>query len=269
MFLTKNISFRFTKAYSSTRYGHEGLNKYTSSRSRNRANESGYQQEKDTNRMSSRIYPHQTNPNTRGKQTHREIGRRVPWQEVPMTGNDQARPAAVAYKQAFNGALENQSMGVLSSYGVVTVLILNSALRLYTSTKFKKDGSEYDWVAPSLFHLLSGVCVISGAFTGVMFQLLNLYSKTALSMGNEAGYLSFKAATASFRKLGFYTFLLCLGTFTGTFVLSFYEKVKDDDRLGDTIFYFIGFLALLGIGLIKIILDAATAHIFTPEMGFQ
>jgi len=165
---------------------------------------------------------------------------------------------------AFNSALESQSMGVLSSYGVVTVLILNSALRLYTSSKFKKDGSKYDWVAPSLFNIFTGVCVISGAFTGVMFQLLNLYSKTALSMGNEAGYLAFKASTASFRKVGFYTFITCLATFTSSFVLTFYEKVKDDRRLGWPLFYFIGILALVGMGVIQQILNTATIYIFTP-----
>jgi hypothetical protein len=166
-------------------------------------------------------------------------------------------------------ALESQSMGVLSSYGVVTVLILNSALRLYTSTKFKKDGTKYDWVAPCLFNLSSGICVISGAFTGVMFQLLNLYSKTALSTGNATGYLAFKAATANFRKLGFYTFLTCLGTFTGTFMLSFYEKVEGDDRLGRNQLYFMGSLALMGIIVIKQILTYATVHIFTPALGLH
>lgn len=171
---------------------------------------------------------------------------------------------------AFNSALESQHMGVLSSYGVVTVLVLNSALVLYLSTKYEtKDGAKYDWVKPFLFHLISGVCVLSGTFTGVMFQLLNIYSKTALSMGNEAGYLAFKAATAKFRKLGFYTFLTCLGTFTGTFVLSFYEKVKDDGRLGNYFKCFIGMLALAGIFGVKIILNGATTHIFTPEMGFS
>ena len=166
---------------------------------------------------------------------------------------------------AFNSALESQHMGVLSSYGVVTVLILNSALVLYLSTKYEaKDGAKYDWVKPFLFHLISGVCVLSGTFTGVMFQLLNIYSKTALSMGNEAGYLAFKASTASFRKVGFYTFITCLATFTSSFVLTFYEKVKDDRRLGWPLFYFIGILALVGMGVIQQILNTATIYIFTP-----
>lgn len=172
-------------------------------------------------------------------------------------------------------AKESQHLAVLSSYTVLTVLILNSALRLYTTTKFKRKSannnkiqkmSKYDWVLPNLFSFCAGTCVITGAFTGVMFQLLGIYSKSALSYGNYAGYATFKAATHWYRKLGFHTFLTCLASFVAVFLISMRNMTDEDERLGDRIFALMVVLTFLGGIVIKKILNLATAHIFAPMM---
>eukprot|EP00980_Cylindrotheca_fusiformis_P011276 scaffold2597_cov116-Cylindrotheca_fusiformis.AAC.4 len=175
--------------------------------------------------------------------------------------------AAAALSTALDMEKETQNIAVLSSYGVVTVLVLNSALRLYTSTKIKRDPSKkYDWVLTSLFSLFSGLCVISGAFTGVMFQLLRIYAKSALGMGNIEGYKAFQAATAPYTNLGFHTFLVCLSSFVGTFLINFYNMTRDDDAWGGKIFCLMAFLTLAGGVVIKHILNLATLHIFAPPI---
>jgi hypothetical protein len=171
--------------------------------------------------------------------------------------------AAAAVSSALDMSKESQNIAVLSSYGVVTVLILNSALRLYTSTNFKRDPSKKnDWILRSLFSIFSGVCVISGAFTGIMFQLLGIYSKSALGMGNVEGYKAFQAATAPYATLGFRTFLICLSSFVGTFLINFYNMTKEDGGLGKKIFGFMALLTIAGGVVIKHILNLATVHIF-------
>lgn len=181
---------------------------------------------------------------------------------MPLRGG-----AAAALSSALDMARESQNIGVLSSYGVVTVLILNSALRLYTGTKIKRDPSKKnDWILTTLFSLFSGICVISGAFTGVMFQLLGIYAKSALGMGNVEGYKAFQAATAPFTNLGFHTFLICLSSFVGIFLINFYNMTKKDEAFGGKIFCLMAFLTLAGGVILKHILNLATFHIFAPCM---
>jgi hypothetical protein len=173
--------------------------------------------------------------------------------------------AAAAVSAALDMSKESQNIAVLSSYGIVTVLVLNSALRLYTSTKFKRDPSKKnDWILRSLFSIFSGVCVISGAFTGVMFQLLVIYSKSALGRGHVEGYKAFQAATAPYTRLGFHTFLICLSSFVGTFLISFYDMTKEDEGLGKKIFGLMALLTIAGGVVIKHILNLASVHIFAP-----
>lgn len=162
-------------------------------------------------------------------------------------------------------AKESHYLDVMASYGVLTVLILNSALRLYTSTHFKRNPSKKnDWMSPNLFLLCSGICVITGAFTGVMFQLLGIYHKSALGMGNPAGYAAFKAATMCYRRLGFHTFLTCLASFVGAFMISLRNMTKEDERFGDGIFATMAVLTLCGGIILKKVLHLATALIFAP-----
>ncbi|CAJ1967558.1 unnamed protein product [Cylindrotheca closterium] len=175
------------------------------------------------------------------------------------------RGGAAATKVALDMAKETQHLAVLSSYGVLSVLILNSALRLYTSTKFKRNPSDKnDWVLPNLFAFCAGTCVITGAFTGIMFQLLGIYHKSALSMGNHVAYLAFKESTEGYLQLGFRTFLTCLGSFVATFLINFRNMTDEDERFGNGLFSMMAVFTLLGGIVLRKVLHLATVHIFAP-----
>lgn len=184
---------------------------------------------------------------------------------VPAVMTLAMRGGAAAKAVALDLAKEKHHLEVLSSYGVLTVLILNSALRLYTSTKFKRDKTrKNDWVICCLFSIFAGTCVITGSFTGIMFQLLGIYSKSALAMGNDAGYLAFKEATLVFRRLGFHTFLTCLCSFVATFLISFKNMIREDERVGDGIWTAMAGLTVLGGVVMQKVFHLATVHIFSP-----
>ena len=169
-----------------------------------------------------------------------------------------------AAKAVLDLSRESQNIAMLASYGVVTALVMNSVLRLFSGTKFKKENG-----APRLiFSISAGICVLCSAFSAVMFQMLAIYCKTALGMANDAGYIAFWEATAMYRQWGFRSFLTSFATFVTCFILSFFSKYIENN--GDEQEHEYGKLLLGGsIGMalfgsfhIKRILDLATAHIF-------
>lgn len=173
--------------------------------------------------------------------------------------------AAAASTATLNLSREGYCLGVLGTYATVTTLVMNSNLRLYTSTKFPKAESIKERIAPSLFFFLSSLCVVSGAFTAILFQLLGIYSKTALGIMNDEGYHAFTAATAVYRRWGFRCFLTSLGSFVGTFMISLYNKIEEGNRVEQLIFAITLFLIAIGAYNIKVVLDLATKLIFAPE----
>ncbi|KAG7347747.1 hypothetical protein IV203_016452 [Nitzschia inconspicua] len=150
---------------------------------------------------------------------------------------------------------------------------MNAALRLWTSTKFSKEQSSF---VSNSFTISTTVCVIAGAFTAILFQLLVIYSKSALGMSNDAGYASFKMATAIYRKWGFRCFLTELMTFVYSFMISLYNTLWNDAeahpdnvdmsrRVGTYIMAGSILLILLGSYHINSILNLATKLIFIDE----
>ena len=59
---------------------------------------------------------------------------------------------------------------------------------------------------------------MSGVFTAILFQLLTIYGKTALGMGNDGGYIAFKSASRMFRIWGFRSFLVEMTAFVVSFM---------------------------------------------------
>jgi hypothetical protein len=109
----------------------------------------------------------------------------------------------------------------LSSYGVVTAVLMGATLRLFGSTNTdlsKEKNQKLLNVAKIIFSVSAIVSVVSGAYTTVVFSLLGLYAKTALGMGLDARFMEFFAATEPYRKCAFWTFLLSLFTFETCFV---------------------------------------------------
>eukprot|EP00536_Pseudo-nitzschia_multiseries_P003197 jgi/Psemu1/7154/gm1.7154_g len=119
---------------------------------------------------------------------------------------------------------------------------------------------------------------MSGAFTAILFQLLTIYSKTALGMSNDEGYLAFKAATSAYRRLGFHCFLIEMVSFVVSFVVRLYntlwtnawreETTKGEPKRALTLtgrFIFGGslVLVLVGASVIRAVLTLATQHVYS------
>jgi hypothetical protein len=183
-----------------------------------------------------------------------------------LRGGQVASHAAAA---AFDMSRESYAIAELATYGTLTALVMNTALRLWTSTKFKKEQSP---IVSHGFIVCKTLCVISGVFTVILFQLLCIYSKSVLSF-----HVAFKTATAIYRKWGFRCFLMELSTFMFSFLLSLYNTVwmearEHDDkelyqRVGTYIVMGSAVLLLLGAFHIHCVLDLATKHIFTDPFS--
>jgi len=127
----------------------------------------------------------------------------------------------------------------LSSYGVVTALIMNAGLRLYSATP-KKMGTEsgpddsaddkrrqkIENFTKVLFGFSVVASILAGAYTTVVFSLLGLYSKTALGLRRDLQYLEFISSTAQIRETAFDSFLLSLVAFEISFVSSIFLQYK-------------------------------------------
>lgn len=177
---------------------------------------------------------------------------------------------------ALNLQREGYLLQEMATYATLTALILNAALRLWTSTKFNKDQKT---LVGHVFTVSTALCVISGSFTAILFQMLTIYSKGALGMANDTGYVAFYAATAVYRKWGFRCFLTELSTFVLSFLMSLYNTLWEnarvhhaDDgtnkasspfrRFGTYIMIGATVLTVVGAHHIKHVLDLATQHIF-------
>jgi hypothetical protein len=111
----------------------------------------------------------------------------------------------------------------LSTYAVVSALMLNGSLRLLSGTpkalekkKPMENGAKVVFCASILLSILSSI------YATVVFSFLSLYCKTALGLNQDAQYLSFMDATAKERKLAFDAFLWSLATFQSSFASSLF-----------------------------------------------
>lgn len=109
----------------------------------------------------------------------------------------------------------------LHQYGVVTALLMNAALRLFSSTpkKLSNDDSLQDKMKMAFVGCVATTVVFS-AYTVIVFSLLGLYSKRALGLGMDGAFCEFFQATTWIRESGFNAFLLALVSFKSSFVLA-------------------------------------------------
>lgn len=157
----------------------------------------------------------------------------------------------------------------MATYATVSALIMNAALRMFTSTNFS---NEQNTIVSNAFHATTALCILTGTFTTILFQLVTIYSKSALAMGNDEGFLAFKAATSAFRIWGFRCFLTEMMTFMVSFMSKLYNSLWDDARkrgskstlttTGNLMLG--GSVALLIIGtyLIQFVLHLASVHVY-------
>lgn len=112
----------------------------------------------------------------------------------------------------------------LNSYGVITALLMNAALRIYSSTPktLRRENDIVEKIARVLFLVSVCVSVLAGSYTTIVFSLLGLYSKSAIGLGMDDAFVEFFKQTYGIRQLAFSSFILSLISFEASFVLSLF-----------------------------------------------
>ena len=121
----------------------------------------------------------------------------------------------------------------LHQYGLVAALLMNAALRIFSSTpkKIAPNEPRVDRLAKIVFTVSVSLCVVLGSYTSIVFALLGLYCKRALGMGNDAAFLNFFEATTGIRETGFDSFLGMLLCFKLSFLLSLFLTYEGNPKL--------------------------------------
>jgi len=120
----------------------------------------------------------------------------------------------------------------LHTYSVMTTLLLNCSLRLFSSTPKKLDDKRpsYENLAKIVFAICVAMSVVFGGYSVVVFSLMGLYSKRALGVGKDDAFLAFAARTESIRVGGFNAFLASLLFFKTSFLLSVFLNYEGKFR---------------------------------------
>lgn len=124
----------------------------------------------------------------------------------------------------------------LSGYGVVSALLFSQSMSMFNSTpkKMLDDHGENHWVEDSATVLLavtSLISVIACLTTTFIFALCGMYTRNAVGMGNDLGYINFIEQTANIRKIGFKAMLISQYSMQSSFVVSIFLKFKGKLRI--------------------------------------
>ncbi|GFH54749.1 predicted protein [Chaetoceros tenuissimus] len=124
----------------------------------------------------------------------------------------------------------------LSGYGVVSALLFSQSMSMFNSIpkKMQDDDGENHWVEDSATVLLavtSLVSVIACLTTTFIFALCGMYTRNAVGMGNDLGYINFIEQTANIRKIGFKAMLISQYSMQSSFVVSIFLKFKGKLRM--------------------------------------
>jgi hypothetical protein len=172
---------------------------------------------------------------------------------------------------ALNLGRENYYLQAVASYGTVTALIMNAVMDFHLPTNFSKrngkkrsDDKKY---LNTISSAATSLCLLSGAFTVIFFNIVGSYTNTALRMSNDQGYLAFRAATHTFSKWGFRCFLTSGASYLVSFLLNLYARItRDEDQVyGKAVLGSCVILALLAGYHIHQVVGMATKYIYTPE----
>ena len=118
----------------------------------------------------------------------------------------------------------------LNHYASVSALLLNGALRIFTSTPKKLDERKHENFMKILFLISITATIILGGYNATVFSLLSLYSKTFLGMSMDDEYVQFFHDTEPIRKTAFWSFVGTILTFNISFVLSLYLQYEGSIR---------------------------------------
>jgi hypothetical protein len=132
----------------------------------------------------------------------------------------------------------------LHTYGVITSLLMNASLRLFSATpkRFETKDAHVSNTVKAVFSVMVATSVLSGSYTTIVFSLLGLYAKRALGRGMDAEFVQFFAASQPMRELAYDTFLVSLVSFQISFCLSLF--LTHDEGMNYKLAVFGGVLAL-------------------------
>jgi hypothetical protein len=131
----------------------------------------------------------------------------------------------------------------LHTYGVITSLLMNASLRLFSSTpKRFEEKAHVSNTIKAIFSVMVATSVLSGSYTTIVFSLLGLYSKRALGRGMDVEFVRFFEESRSIRELAYDTFLVSLVSFQISFVLSLF--LNHDEGMNWKLALFGGIMAL-------------------------
>jgi len=153
-----------------------------------------------------------------------------------LRGGATEEVATIVVAEAFDLNRARIRLEGLSSYGVMSILLMSSALRLYTSVPKKMNNpseskeAKIENAATIAFAFTSVVAIISGITTSIIFSLMGLYAKTALGMNKDAAYVEFFKATESVRRFGFISMVVSTLCMKASFSISFFLYFKGKTR---------------------------------------
>ena len=122
----------------------------------------------------------------------------------------------------------------LESYGslaVIAALLMNAALRMWSSAPADHDFSGKPWVRRLLrnvFLVASAISIIGGLYSTVIFALVGVYAKSAMGLGLDQQCAIFLKVTHIYRREAYNSFVAALVSFVLSFELAIVAKLKDE-----------------------------------------
>ena len=111
----------------------------------------------------------------------------------------------------------------LHTYAVITSLLMNASLRLFSATpKRWVPGQRVTNAIKVLFSIAVTISVLAGSYTTIVFSLLGLYAKRALGRGWDQPCLAFFEQTRPIREGAYDACVVSLVTFQISFCLSLF-----------------------------------------------
>jgi hypothetical protein len=123
-------------------------------------------------------------------------------------------------------------LGGMSSYALVSSLLLGAAISLFSMTpiKIEKHHTKLEAFAMWAFTVLVALSIVTSLHTAITMNMLNLYANTALGKGLDARFLEFwnHQSTSALRESAFQSFMVAIQTFKGCFALTVFLKSGPD-----------------------------------------
>lgn len=130
----------------------------------------------------------------------------------------------------------------MSSYALVSSLLLGSGLYLFAITPLKTETTEeiknvtktqiIDRRVTNVFAIVIAVCIATSLHTSLSFNAMSLYANSALGQGLDSAFVTFWNAgkIQNLRQSAFLSFCVAIESFKLSFVLSIFLKTNKRHR---------------------------------------